>query len=77
MAARVIPNPEERGKPVEIPTPRSRWYEMDWLVPYHMVVGAIGFLLVVACVACFSWRIGLGVAGTGLLAVAWLMAKAS
>lgn len=76
MAARVIPSPE-RSKPVEIQPPSARWYEMDWLVPYHMVVGAAGFLLVVTCVGSFSWRIGLGAAGVGLLAVAWLMAKAS
>ena len=54
----------------------ARWYEMEWLVPYHAVVGLAGFLLAVGCVCCYSWRAGLGVAGAGLMALAWLMAKA-
>lgn len=52
-----------------------RWYELDSLLPYSDMIGAVGFALMVGGVLAFSWRAGMLVAGIGLMALSWLMAR--
>lgn len=55
----------------------KKWYELDSLMPYHDLVGAIGFLLLVAGVTLLSPAAGLITSGGGLLGLAWLMGKSA
>jgi len=59
----------------EKPESGIKWHELDFLLPYHDLIAAAGFLLFVACVASFSWRSALGVGGAGLMALGWLMGR--
>jgi hypothetical protein len=63
------------SEPIKLVPKKTKWYELDRLVPYRDPMGLVGFLLIVACVSAFSWRGGLGVAGVGLLALSYLMAR--
>lgn len=54
-----------------------KWYELDSLMPYHDLLGAVGFLLLVAGVTLLSPAAGLITSGGGLLGMAWLMGKSA
>lgn len=60
---------------METPQPKPRWYDLDSLVPYHMLVGAAGFCALVVGVWGYSWKLGCIVAGAGLMGFAWICAK--
>jgi hypothetical protein len=62
-------------KSPEPPAPTPKWYEFDSITPFHDVIALVGFLLLVGGVAVFSVGAALIVAGGGLLALGWLMAK--
>lgn len=57
--------------------PAPHWYELDILAPFHDVVALVGFALLVGGVAMFSHGGALIVAGAGLLALGWMMAKSA
>ena len=53
----------------------AKWYELEALMPYHDLVALAGFALFVGCVALYSWRVSVGVAGAALMWLGWLMGK--
>ncbi len=54
--------------------PKTKWYELDWLLPYKDVVLVVGFALLTAAAA-HRWGLdaALAVAGVEVLWLAWLM----
>jgi len=64
--AKTLPRLEEKS---------AKWYELEALIPYHDLVALAGFLLFVGCVAMYSWRVSIGVAGAVLMWLGWIMGK--
>jgi quinol-cytochrome oxidoreductase complex cytochrome b subunit len=54
---------------------KTKWYELEALIPYHDVIFLVGFLLAVGAVAVFSWGGALFLLGTGLMGLGYLMGK--
>lgn len=70
----VYTKPLVTGEP---PPPAPKWWELERLIPYRDLVMVTGYLVITGGVAMWSVPACLVFAGSGIVALSWLLGRAA